>query len=139
MKKVLVFGTFDIVHPGHIHMLTEAKNLGDYLIVIVSRDQITTEVKGERPIFSEETRLEDIKKLNIADKVRLGNLGKNRYQVIEEEDPEIIALGYDQVAFVDKLKENIKPHVQIVRLEAFQPETYKSSKIKDQLKKDGKL
>lgn len=139
MKKVLVFGTFDIVHAGHIHMLTEAKNLGDYLVVVVSRDDITAQVKGERPLFTEETRLEDIKKLNIADKVRLGNLGKNRYQVIEEEDPQIIALGYDQVAFVDKLKENIKPHVQIVRLEAYKPETYKSSKIKDRLKKEGKL
>lgn len=129
----MVFGTFDIVHPGHIHMLKEAKNLGDYLIVVVSRDQITAEVKGKAPMLDENTRLEHIKKLNIADKVRLGNLGKDRYQAIREEEPDIIALGYDQVAFVDKLRENIKDNIKIVRLQPFQPEIYKSSKIKEEM------
>lgn len=133
MQKVMVFGTFDIVHPGHIHMLKEAKTFGDYLIVIVSRDKVTHEVKGKTPMLDENTRLENIKKLNIADKVRLGNLGPDRYQAIREECPDIIALGYDQVAFVDKLKENIKDSIKIVRLQSFQPEIYKSSKIKEKM------
>ena len=133
MKKVMVFGTFDIIHPGHIHMLKEAKTYGDYLIVIVSRDQITAEVKGKSPMLGESTRLENIKKLNIADKVRLGNLGPDKYQAIREEDPDVIALGYDQVAFVDKLKESIKESVKIVRLQALKPEIYKSSKIKTKM------
>jgi FAD synthetase len=133
MLKVMVFGTFDIVHPGHIHMLKEAKSYGDYLIVVVSRDEITRQVKGKAPMLDENTRLEHVKQLNIANKVRLGNLGEDRYQAIREEQPDIIALGYDQVAFVDKLKKNIKDSIKVVRLQPFQPEIYKSSKIKEKM------
>jgi cytidyltransferase-like protein len=140
MKKVLVFGTFDIVHAGHIHMLREAKSYGDYLTVVVSRDEITTQVKGVPPIFSEQTRVQDIQALNIADKVRLGNLGEDRYKVIAEENPDIIALGYDQEAFTDKLSEHIdQQKTKIVRLHAYKPEIFKSSKIKEQWKKEGKI
>lgn len=138
-KKVLVFGTFDIVHAGHIHMLNEAKDCGDYLTVIVSRDDTTTQVKGNAPIYNENDRVEAVQKLSIADKVRLGNLGEDKYEVIREEDPDIIGLGYDQVAFVDKLKENIKEGIEIVKLTAYKPEIYKSSKIKEQMRKEGKL
>jgi FAD synthetase len=134
-KKVLVFGTFDIVHAGHIHMLREAKGLGDYLTVIISRDDTATQVKGNRPVFEEQERLESVKILDIADKVRLGNQGEDKYLVIREEDPDIIGLGYDQDAFVDKLKQNVKPEIEIVRLKAYKPEIYKSSKIKEQIRK----
>ena len=126
----MVFGTFDVIHPGHIHMLKEAKGHGDYLIVVVSRDEITGEVKGKKPFFTENERLEAIQKQHIADKVRLGNLRPDRYLAIKEEAPDIIALGYDQAAFVDKLKESIDPKIKIVRLSPYKPEIYKSSKIK---------
>ncbi len=138
-KKVLIFGTFDIIHAGHIHMLNEAKKYGNYLIVVVSRDETATQVKGNIPIFEESVRVKNLQELNIADKVRLGNLGEDKYAVIREEDPDVIGLGYDQEAFVDKLKENIKPDIQIVRLTAYHPEIYKSSKIKEQMKKEGKI
>lgn len=139
MKKVMVFGTFDIIHPGHIHMLKEAKSLGDYLIVVISRDQITAEIKGKKPLFNENDRLGAIQQLEIADKVRLGNLGPDKYQVIREEEPDIIALGYDQVAFVDKLKENINPNTEIVRLSPYKTEIYKSSKIKEENKNPNQI
>ncbi len=139
MQKIMVFGTFDVVHPGHVHMLKEAKGLGDYLIVVISRDQITTEVKGKKPLFNEDDRLQAVQQLHIADKVRLGNLGPDKYQAIKEEKPDIVALGYDQVAFVDKLRENIEPYIQIVRLQPYKPETYKSSKIKEVEDKPGKI
>ena len=134
MKTVLVFGTFDILHAGHIHMLSEAKTYGDYLTVVVSRDDTTTQVKGDRPVFEEKDRLKSIEGTGIADKVRLGNLGEDKYKVIAEENPDIIALGYDQIAFVDKLKENIKPTIKIVRLNAYFPEIFKSSKIKERIR-----
>ena len=134
MGKVMVFGTFDVIHPGHIHMMQEAKKHGDYLIVVVSRDQITTEVKGKKPLFNESDRLAAVKQLQIADKVRLGNLGPDKYQAIREENPDVIALGYDQTAFVDNLRENISENIKIVRLKSFKPDVYKSSKIKARLK-----
>lgn len=131
MKKVIVFGTFDLLHDGHLHMLNEAKEYGDYLIVVIARDDVVCKIKGRSAINDEKTRLLNIQKLNLANKVRLGCID-DRYQVIREEKPDIIALGYDQKVFVDKLVDNIDDNVQIVRLAAFNPEVNKSSKIREE-------
>lgn len=131
-KKVLAFGTFDILHPGHTHVLKEAKKLGDHLTVIIARDATVLKVKGKKAVFSENARLKNLKQLNIADKVRLGNLG-NKYQVIIDEKPDVIALGYDQKFFVDDLKKVVDKKVRIARLKAYKPEIYKSSKIRSRL------
>ena len=130
MKKVMVFGTFDIIHPGHLHMLAEAKEYGDYLVVVVARDLTVCEVKGKSASNNEEVRLENVKKLKMADKVRLGCIDDDKYLAIAEEKPDVVALGYDQRTFVDKLAEAVEDHVQIVRLAPHFPEIYKSSKIK---------
>ena len=127
MKKVIVFGTFDKIHPGHIHMLKEAKEYGDFLIVVVARDKTVCDVKGRAPTNDENARLKAIEELSLADKVRLGCLGDNKYLAIAEEKPDIVALGYDQRAYVDNLSDAIEPQVQIVRLAPYMPETYKSS------------
>ena len=141
MKKVLAFGTFDILHPGHTYMLKAAKKLGDHLTVIVARDATVYKIKGEKALFNEKTRLKNLARLNIADKVRLGCLG-NKYKVITDEKPNVIALGYDQKIFVDDLKNVVDhrhseatPHgggkkIQIVRLKSYKPEIYKSSKLR---------
>jgi len=128
MTKVMVFGTFDIIHPGHIHMLKEAKQYGDYLIVAVARDKTVCDVKGRPSKNDEGTRLRNILNLHLADKVRLGCL-EDKYQAVREEDPDIIALGYDQSAFVDNLAEAIRPDAKIVRLQPYMPDLYKSSKM----------
>jgi cytidyltransferase-like protein len=128
MKKVIVFGTFDVVHPGHIHMLKEAREYGDFLVVVVARDKTVCEVKGREPKNNEQTRLDGIMRLELADKVRLGCLG-DHYQAIAEEKPNIIALGYDQRAFVDNLENVIDDNTQIVRLRPFLPDKFKSSKL----------
>ncbi len=129
MKKVLAFGTFDILHPGHEHVLNAAKKLGDQLIVVIARDATVLKIKGRNPVFNEKTRLKNLKKLNIADKVRLGGLG-NKYQVIIDEKPDVIALGYDQKFFVDDLKNFVDKHVKIVRLKSYKPKIHKSSKLR---------
>lgn len=125
----MAFGTFDILHPGHSYVLKEAKKLGDYLVVIIARDATVEKLKGKKSVFDEKTRLKNLKKLNIVDKVRLGSLG-NKYQVIIDEQPDIIALGYDQKFFVEGLKDIVGKNVQIVRLKSFKPGIYKSSKIR---------
>src|SRR3989339_820475 len=121
MSKVMIFGTFDIIHPGHLYLFEEAKKLGDTLTVIVARDQTVLEVKG-RAVQNNEN-------LHIADKVILGNLA-DKYQVIKEEKPDIIALGYDQRAFVDSLNETLDSKTKIVRLKPFKEDIYKSSKLR---------
>lgn len=126
MKKVMVFGTFDILHKGHIHMLREAKDLGDYLVVVVARDQTVSEVKGHYPENNEEFRLKQLKACDIPDKVRLGGVG-DKHAVIREEKPDIIALGYDQQFFLADLE---KFGAQVVHLKPFKPDIYKTSLLK---------
>ena len=133
--KVMVFGTFDIIHKGHIHMLKEAKEYGDILVVVLARNQTIKRIKRRDPLNNEMIRKLNIEKLNIADKVLFGDL-KNRYKRIQEEKPDIIALGYDQKAFVDKLAENIDDNTQIVRLAPYNPHLYKTTKILEKMKQE---
>ena len=130
MKKVIVFGTFDILHPGHVHMLKEAKEYGDLLVVVVARDETVCNVKGKKPIYDEKTRTQNLQRLKIADKIRLGCLG-DKYEVLRDENPDIVALGYDQKVFVDNLEEVIPDHAQIVRLNPYNADVFKSSKLRE--------
>ncbi len=129
MTKVMVFGTFDILHPGHLFVFNEAKKLGDELIVIVARDSTVDKVKNIELINSEEVRVKNISDLNIADKVILGNAG-DKYQIIRDEEPDIIALGYDQKVFTEDLEKTF-PKIKIVRLNPYKQEIYKSSKFRN--------
>ncbi len=132
MRKVMAFGTFDIFHPGHINYLKQAKKQGNYLIVVVARDQTVLKIKKEKSLNDEQTRLDTVKKSQLAEKVILGNLN-DKYLVIEKYKPDVVALGYDQKVNLSELKEKIRKFklgTKIIRLKAYQPNIYKSSKLK---------
>lgn len=125
----MVFGTFDILHPGHLFLLNEAKKMGDSLTVIIARDLTVQTVKNITSQNDEQTRLKNLHDLNIADKVILGNPG-DKYEVIRNENPDVIALGYDQTAFTEDLQKQF-PDIKIVRLNPYKEDIYKSSKFRD--------
>lgn len=132
MATVMVFGSFDILHPGHIYFLKEAKKLGNNLVVVIARDSTIKEVKGFIPKYNEKQRIEHIRDLRIADKVVLG-YETDKYEIIEEINPDIIALGYDQETFANKLKEEMakrEMNPEIVRIGSYKEEHYKSSKLR---------
>ena len=132
MVKVLVFGSFDLLHEGHKHFFFFVKKIGDSLYVVVARDSSIKNLKGHESKFNEDERVEHIKKLEIVDEVRLGYEG-DKWEVIEEIKPDIIALGYDQDSYTKGLEKGMldrKLKVKIVRLESYMPEKYKSSLIK---------
>jgi len=132
MKKVLAFGTFDILHPGHKSYLKQAKALGDFLVVAIARDKNIQKTKGALPQNSERQRLKRIKELKIVDRALLGFLD-DPYQIIERVKPDVIALGYDQTTYTDILVQELKSrkiNCQIVRLKPYHPEKYKSSLLK---------
>ncbi len=132
MTKVMCFGTFDILHEGHKFYLTQAKGLGDYLVVVVARDETVKEVKKQLPLHNENVRVRNLQQLGIADKVILGNSG-DKLKVVEDEKPDIICLGYDQTFFTDKIKEKLQQRgvdAEVVRLSAYKPDVYKSSLLK---------
>lgn len=133
MKRIITFGTFDIFHPGHISFLKQAKKLGDYLLVVVARDQNTLKVKGKLPRNNEKSRIRTVRKAKIADKVILGSKTNNYFQTLRTYKIDLIALGYDQKPLIFQLKKALKKHrlaqVEIERLRAYNPNKFKSSKL----------
>lgn len=128
----MVFGTFDFLHPGHVHFFQQAKQHGDELVVVVARDSTAEKTKGKKPAFSEADRLHMVQALRIVDKAVLGNEG-DVYKVVQEHRPDVICPGYDQTFFVDRIQEKLnefKLAAKIIRLEPYKPEQYKSAIIR---------
>jgi FAD synthetase len=128
----MVFGTFDIYHPGHESYLKQAKKLGDYLIVVVARDKNVLRIKKQETRNKEQKRKKILESSGLADEVVLGNL-KDKHKIIEKYRPDVIALGYDQKVDLTELKIKLKEfkiETKIVRLKSFKPEIYKSSKLR---------
>ncbi|KKR21896.1 MAG: FAD synthase [Parcubacteria group bacterium GW2011_GWE2_39_37] len=133
MKKVLVFGTFDIFHEGHKNFLRQAKMHGDWLRVVIARDKTVLKVKNLWPLNNELERKANIEKSALADEVVLGNV-RDVYKVVKDYKPDVICLGYDQVAFIDELESKLKEfglkNTLIIQLKPYKPDLFKSSKLK---------
>ena len=120
MVKVMATGTFDLLHPGHIYYLKEAKKLGDRLAVVVATDSTVRRLKHV-PINPEEIRLNLIKELKVVDEVYLGH-ENDIYEIVDEIKPDVIALGFDQLHDEDKIKSELQKRridAKIVRLSEF--------------------
>ena len=131
MKPVMCAGTFDIIHPGHLYFLSEAKKYGDKLIVVVARDETSEKVKGKKPQRNERERLEQIRMLEIVDVAVLGKQG-NIFDIIGEIKPSVICLGYDQKVLKQDLEDELKKRnikCDVVRIGSYMPHLYKSSKM----------
>ncbi len=130
----MVFGTFDFLHAGHFFLFSQAKKHGDHLTVVVGRDKTVLQVKDKAPIHTEKERVNMLKHIDLIDDVVLGGT-KSKYEVIGKRKPDVVALGYDQVVFVDGLKSFLKEknlRTRIVRLRPYK-HPRKSSQIKQQL------
>ena len=139
-RKVMAFGSFDFLHPGHVHYLTKASKLGDYLIVVVARDSSIRSIKGKAPIFGQKERARLVGSLRMVDKAVVGNeLRKSgdMYKILKRHRPNAIVFGYDQQVDLKKvrlwLKDNgIKAKVMRIR-SSLNPKLYKSSRIKSNM------
>lgn len=132
--RVMVFGTFDIIHAGHEDLFRQARALvrEPHLVVSVARDDVVARVKGMRPKNTEAVRQAKLSAHPLVDEAVLGQ-AHGYVAHIAAARPDIIALGYDQAGeFVKHLEQDLAEAglaPRIVRLEAFEPETYKTSKI----------
>ncbi len=137
VKTVLAFGSFDIIHPGHLDYLSKAKRLGDRLVVIVARDGSIRRFKGRDPLFSEKDRLSMIGSLRMVDRAILGNKISDKngiYRILKKIRPDVIALGYDQRVDMKELVRRLRLYgldPRIVRIKADgRFEAYKSSRLR---------
>ncbi len=124
--RVVCAGTFDYLHQGHIDFLNQAKALGDELVVIVARDETVKRIKGFLPTHNEELRMNRIRETGIPDMVVRGNLQDDLFRILEELDPDIIALGYDQRVSEEEVVKRCR-RCKVVRLGSYHPEKFKSS------------
>jgi glycerol-3-phosphate cytidylyltransferase len=69
MKRVITYGTFDLLHYGHVNLFRRAKQLGDYLIVAVSTDEFNWQCKHKKSYFDYETRKELVEAIRYVDLV----------------------------------------------------------------------
>ena len=128
---VMVFGTFDGVHLGHLNFFKQARGLNSQsrLIVSIARDKNVYKIKGKYPRLNEKKRLALIKKTKLADRVVFSGI-KDYLPHILREKPNIIALGYDQKAYVKDLKKNLAQkglRVKIKRLKPYKENIYKNT------------
>lgn len=129
MKKVITYGTFDLLHYGHINLLRRAKELGDFLIVAISTDEFNWNEKQKKSYFTFEQRkamLEavkyvdmvipeenweqkrsDVKKYNI-DTFVIGDDWKGKFDFLEEEGCEVVYLSRTPEISTTQIKTDIK-------------------------------
>ncbi len=132
MTKILVFGTFDGLHEGHLNFFKQAKKYGNRLMAVIARDLTVKKVKKRYCYKSERKRLNDVMATGLISKAFLGHLD-DPYRRISEIKPDIICLGYDQKIFTDKLKKEIKKRnlkIKVYRMKAHKPKTFHSSILK---------
>ena len=130
LHVVLAGGVFDIIHPGHIYTLNEAKALGDVLVVVVATDNTSVKMKKRNPLHTQKQRQELVNSLSMVDLCLIGQ-EDDIFKTVNHVRPQIIALGYDQVHqekfIVDGCK-RINLDAKVARLQSPIPES-SSSKI----------
>jgi FAD synthetase len=132
IKVVLAGGVYDVLHLGHLAALTEAKSLGDILVVVVATDTTVEMLKGRKPIFPEQDRRALVEGIKPVDKAILGyeDVGMGYEQVLVDVQPDIVAFGYDQENLEKSVREIIQRHsmkIQTIRLSKFDHEKFLSS------------
>jgi FAD synthetase len=137
-KKVMIAGTFDILHPGHIFLINQAAKLGE-VYVIVATDKNREKYSGSPPVVPEQQRLEVVKNIKKVKDARLGRKDNNTLKTVEEINPDIILLGPDQKYKISELKKGLKSqglnHIDVRRLDIYYDkfELNSSSKIKEKI------
>ncbi|MQB06045.1 glycerol-3-phosphate cytidylyltransferase [Agrobacterium tumefaciens] len=95
MTRVITFGTFDVLHVGHIRMLQRAKGLGNHLTVGISTDALNFSKKQKRPVYSQFDRLEIVKSIAGVDEVFFEQSLEEKGDYIKKYNAEILVMGND--------------------------------------------
>lgn len=102
MTRVITFGTFDVFHIGHLHILERARRYGNYLLVGVSTDQMNFDKKARYPVYTQDERLEIIRALRCVDEVFLEeSLALKRHYLLEYQ-ADILIMGDDWAGRFDE-------------------------------------
>jgi len=96
MKKVFVNGTFDILHLGHMELISTASNSGDYLMLAIDSDRRVSEKKGpQRPIHDQNTRSNMLMYIKGVNEVKIFDTDEDLINIVKEYEPDIMIVGSD--------------------------------------------
>lgn len=104
MKKIITYGTFDLLHYGHINLLKKARELGDYLIVGLSTDQFN-ELKGKKSYFPYPVRKELLESICYVDEIIPEECWEQKVSDVKKFDIDIFVIGDDWKGKFDFLKD----------------------------------
>ena len=105
MKKVITYGTFDLLHYGHVNLLQRAKALGDYLIVAISTDEFNWNMKGKKCYFTYEERKRLVEAIRYVDLVIPEENWEQKVTDVDEYKVDTFVIGDDWEGKFDFLKE----------------------------------
>lgn len=126
MRKVITYGTYDLLHVGHINLLRRAKELGDYLIVVVSSDEFNA-IKGKKAYYSFEDRKKILEAVKYVDEVLPEYTWEQKIKDVVDNNVDVFVMGDDWAGKFDFLKE----YCEVVYLP--RTEGISTSKIKKDL------
>lgn len=112
MRRVITYGTFDLLHYGHINLLRRAKAYGDYLIVVVSSDEFNLKEKNKKCYFNYEIRKQLVEAVRYVDLVIPEESWNQKISDIYEYHVDTLVMGDDWQGKFDYLKE----HCEVVYL-----------------------
>lgn len=139
MKKVIVFGVFDQLHPGHRSFLGQAAELGDELVVAVARDSIVQELKNKIPTESERVRLSRVRDVQGVTQAILGDDCLGSWNIIIEHKPDIVCLGYDQERLrkdlEDCMDKGLLPRMNLAIASGYESERLHTSLLTNEIKR----
>jgi glycerol-3-phosphate cytidylyltransferase len=104
LKKVLTYGTFDLLHWGHINLLQRAKEYGDYLVVAISTDEFNA-LKNKKAFHSYENRKFILEAIRYVDEVIPENTWEQKIEDVKKHDIDVFVMGDDWKGQFDFLKE----------------------------------
>lgn len=105
MKRVITYGTFDLLHYGHINILRRAKALGDYLVVVLSTDEFNWEQKQKKCYFSYEERKSILEAIRYVDLVVPENSWDQKIEDVQKYQIDTFVMGDDWKGKFDFLEE----------------------------------
>ena len=105
MKKVITYGTFDLLHYGHINLLRRARELGDYLVVVISTDEFNWNEKGKKCYFTYEQSKAMVEAIRYVDRVIPETNWEQKRTDVHDYDIDVFVMGDDWKGKFDFLKE----------------------------------
>lgn len=129
MKRILTYGTFDLLHYGHIRLLKRAKELGDYLIVALSTDEFNKREKGKKAYHNYETRKKMLEAIRYVDLVIPEESWEQKASDVQKYDVDVVVMGSDW-AGSDRF-DYLKKYCEVVYLD--RTEGISTTKIKKDL------